>query len=79
MEVKVCIGSACHLKGSYDIVKTLEKMIDNNNLSDKLSLKSSFCLGRCVEAVTVTVNDKYYSVSLENIEEFFNENILKEA
>jgi NADH:ubiquinone oxidoreductase subunit E len=56
MEIKVCIGSACHLKGSYDVIKTLQAYITKHGLEDQINLKSSFCLGKCAEAVSVQID-----------------------
>ena len=33
MVINVCIGSACHLKGSYNIVSELQEMIEENTES----------------------------------------------
>ena len=57
MVVQVCIGSACHLKGSYDVIKSMQKFIEEENLDSRVTLKSSFCLGECSDAVSVRVND----------------------
>lgn len=57
MIIQVCIGSACHLKGSYDVIKTMQRVIDEDGLKDKVTLKSSFCLGQCSDAVSVKVDD----------------------
>ena len=35
MEIKVCIGSSCHLKGSETVVEMFEKAIEENDLSEK--------------------------------------------
>lgn len=76
--ITVCIGSSCHLKGSYDIVTELQKIIKNNNLEDKVTIKASFCLGNCTKAVSVKIDDgDVLSVNKNNINEFFNEYILK--
>jgi len=58
MIIKVCIGSACHLKGSYDVIKGIEKYLDDNNIQD-VELKSSFCLGHCSQAVSVEIDESY--------------------
>ena len=58
MIIKVCIGSACYLKGSYDVIKGIEKYLDDNHLTDEIILKSSFCLGKCSEAVSVEIDEK---------------------
>ena len=34
MTVLVCVGSSCHLKGSYDIVEALKNAIKEHSLED---------------------------------------------
>ena len=72
MTIKVCIGSACHIKGSYDIINTFDRLIKENNLNDKLDINASFCLDHCQGAVSVQFDEKVYSVQPENAEQFFN-------
>ena len=67
-ELKVCIGSACHLKGSYDVIEGFKKLISDNGVEDRISLKAAFCLGHCTEAVSVEKWDgTILSVSKDNI------------
>ena len=40
--VKVCIGSACHLKGSYEIINILKKAIERDGLSNDVNVKASW-------------------------------------
>ena len=75
MEIKVCIGSSCHLRGSYDVIEKLKKLIADNGLKEKVDLGGTFCMGKCQQGVCVTVDDQFYSVSPETTEEFFNNNI----
>ncbi|MCI6278036.1 MAG: NAD(P)H-dependent oxidoreductase subunit E [Clostridium sp.] len=76
-ELKVCIGSACHLKGSYDVIEGFKKLIIDNGVEDRISLKAAFCLGHCTEAVSVEKWDgTILSVSKDNIEEVFKNQIL---
>ncbi len=78
MEIYVCIGSSCHLRGSYDIIELLKKNIKLNNLEDKIDLKASFCLGKCTSGVTIKVDDEIITgVSKENFDEVFNKYVLK--
>ncbi len=78
MEIYVCIGSSCHLRGSYDIIELLKKNIKLNNLEEKIDLKASFCLGKCTSGVTIKVNDEIITgVSKENFDEVFNKYVLK--
>lgn len=75
--ITICIGSSCHLKCSYDVVGELQRLIKQNDLEDKVTLKASFCLGHCINAVSVIVNDgPVMSVSKENINSFFNEYVI---
>ena len=75
MKVTVCIGSSCHIKGSRQVVEQLQYLIHENNLSDKVELTGTFCMGKCQQGVCVSVDDKFFSVSPENLKDFFNENI----
>lgn len=36
MKVTVCIGSACHVKGSRQVVEELQYLINENNLKEKV-------------------------------------------
>ena len=74
--VSICIGSACHLKGSYDIIQTIQDLITKNKLEDKVNVKASFCLGHCTEAVSVSIHEKIYSVSPQTVDDFFHQEIL---
>ena len=77
MIVKVCVGSSCHLKGSYDVIKKLEELIEKHGLKDKVVLKGNFCLGHCDKGVTVKVNDQFLeNVNKDNIEEKFIKEVL---
>ena len=76
MKVTVCIGSSCHIKGSRQVVAQLSKLIEENNLSDKVELGGTFCLGHCQQGVSVTVDDVFHSVSPETVDAFFANEIL---
>lgn len=76
MNVTVCIGSSCHIKGSRYVVEQLQNLISKNNLKDKVELSGSFCMGRCREGVCVTVDGKFFSVSSQTTEDFFEKEIL---
>lgn len=76
MKITVCIGSSCHIKGSRQVVEELQKLIFDNNLGDKVELSGTFCIGRCQEGVCLTLDDEFFSVSPENVDEFFENNVL---
>ncbi len=76
MKVTVCIGSSCHLKGSRQVVEQLQYLIAENNLKDTVELGGTFCMGKCQLGVCVTVDESFHSVTPENVNEFFNNEIL---
>ena len=76
MKITVCIGSSCHIKGSRQVVEKLQELISANNVGDKIQLGGTFCLGRCQEGVCVTVEDSFYSVSPDTVEDFFKNEVL---
>ncbi|MGN0526322.1 MAG: (2Fe-2S) ferredoxin domain-containing protein [Acutalibacteraceae bacterium] len=76
MKITVCIGSSCHIKGSRQIVERLQYLIAENKLQDKVELGGTFCMGKCQQGVCVTVNDDFFSVTPESVDEFFNKNVL---
>lgn len=76
MKVTVCIGSSCHIKGSRQVVEQLQKLIQENNVSDKVELGGTFCLGNCQQGVCVTVDDAFYSVTPATVCDFFANEIL---
>ena len=53
MIVKICVGSSCHLKGSYDVLEQMKSIVKKYNVEDVVTLQASFCLGDCAEGVTV--------------------------
>lgn len=77
MDLQVCVGSSCHMKGSYQVIKTFTELIKKNNLEDKITLKAAFCLGHCLEGISVMAGDTpIQNVGFSNAEQIFNEVIL---
>lgn len=78
-EVRICIGSACHLKGSYEVIEIFKEMIGEKGLEEKIELKAAFCLGHCTEAVSLQRWDgKILSVSKDTAREVFKKYILEQ-
>lgn len=72
--ISVCIGSACHVKGSYNVISSLQSLIEEHDVSKEVEVKAVFCLGQCAQAVAVSVDDdpKIYSLNAKNTKEFFD-------
>jgi NADH:ubiquinone oxidoreductase subunit E len=62
--VRVCMGTACHVKGAYQILQSLERMLKiNSGATTKdmmFSLEDVRCLGCCGLAPVITINDDLY-------------------
>ena len=76
LKITVCIGSSCHIKGSRQVVEQLQCLIAENNLGEKVELGGTFCMGKCQQGVCVTIGDNFYSVTPENVGEFFANEVL---
>ena len=63
--IKVCDGTACHVRKSTDIIKTLEKELglsEKKQTSDDMmfTLETVACLGACGLAPVIVVNEDVY-------------------
>ena len=56
-------------------ISKLQKLVDENGLSDKVDLNGAFCSGNCDHGVCVTVEGELYSLKPEDTEEFFENEI----
>lgn len=63
-KIRVCRGTACHVRGSKSILEALERELgikDGETTSDlKFSLETVACLGTCFLAPVIMVNEKYF-------------------
>jgi NADH:ubiquinone oxidoreductase subunit E len=75
-ELHVCIGSSCHLKGSYNVIQTFQQLIEAQNLHDKVDMKAQFCMKHCQMGVAVSIGGNVYSVSPETAKSFFESTVL---
>jgi NADH:ubiquinone oxidoreductase subunit E len=76
MKVTVCIGSACHVKGSRQVLEQLQSLIAEHGVEDKVEMAGTFCTGNCQKGVCVTIGDTLHSVSPETCKDFFETQIL---
>ena len=65
-EVKVCLGTACHLKGGERLVETLEHELGvgpGETTADlSCTVETVHCLGACALAPVVVIDDSYHAV-----------------
>lgn len=62
--IRVCRGTACHVKNSANILTALENELGicaGNTTRDKLfTLETVACIGACSIAPVININDEYY-------------------
>ncbi len=76
VKIIVCIGSSCHIKGSRQVVESIQNLIKENKLEEKVELGGTFCMGKCQKGICVTVDEQLYSVTPQDVEEFFKNEVL---
>lgn len=63
-QISVCLGTACYVKGSGDIINKVKEIIgidvDGCTPDGKFSLTATRCIGACGLAPVMTVNDDVY-------------------
>ena len=76
MDITVCIGSSCHLKGSPAVVEQLQQLINQFELAEIIQLRGCFCMNRCQTGVSVLLDGAAYSLTPESTRPFFMETVL---
>lgn len=80
LHIRVCRGTACHVMGSSNILKELEKELRINagevSKDGKFSLEIASCIGACSMAPVIQINDTYYPISpKDNIKEIIQKEL----
>ena len=70
MKITICIGSSCHIKGS------LQALVSEKGLMDRIELAGTFCIGQCQSGVNVMIDGQRFSVTPETTASFFNNEVL---
>ena len=76
--IKVCLGTACHVKGGEQMVDVLGRKLDirpgETTADGEYDLERVACLGCCALAPVVTVDDKAYGqMSVLRLQRLLNE------
>lgn len=62
-EIRVCLGTACHLKGGQRILAELERRLDveagGTTADMRYTLNTVNCVGACALAPMIVVDDEY--------------------
>ena len=77
IELSVCIGSSCHIKGSYNVIQTFQQMIEENNLHGQVDFKGTFCMKQCDKpGVALALDNDKFNIDPAQARTFFKENVL---
>ena len=82
-EIKVCDGTACHVRGSMPVLNAIRNKLDLKEgklTSDNglFSLETVSCLGACGLAPVVVINDKVYPQMTSDAISIIIDTLLKE-
>jgi NADH-quinone oxidoreductase subunit G len=61
LEVYVCVGTSCHLRGGERVAEQLAALVREAGLQSAVKVRGSFCLEHCSEGVSVKVGDTVLS------------------
>ena len=78
VSIEICIGSACYVKGSSQVVKELNDLVVENGWQDKVEVKGSFCMKSCQNkwGLGIRVNGKQLKgVTMQNAREMLKTEI----
>ncbi|MFZ6021702.1 MAG: (2Fe-2S) ferredoxin domain-containing protein [Chloroflexota bacterium] len=76
----VCMGSACHQAGVFEILRILQGLIEEYGLQERLELKGAFCLGTCARAIVLKFDDDaILDVNQRNVREKFIREVLSKV
>jgi NADH:ubiquinone oxidoreductase subunit E len=76
--ITVCVGSACHLKGSHEIIDYFKKAIKEAGLEKEVELKGTFCMDQCTDGANLLVDEElFHAQTPEQAKEIFETEILQ--
>ena len=71
-QLRVCVGTSCHLNGANNIVMSFRHLIEEYDLHDKVELSAMFCAKTCSNKdVAVWFGDKTYRITAAEARQFF--------
>lgn len=60
LNINVCVGTNCFIRGSQKLLRQLIDYIDQNDLEDLVSIDADFCMEQCENGPGVRVGGKVY-------------------
>ena len=74
MQVSVCVGTSCFLRGSQTLLKRLADYVESRDLDDTVEIQATFCFEHCDRGPTVRIGEQViehctFDLARETIEE----------
>lgn len=63
VDVNVCIGTNCFIKGSQNLLRKLVNYVEDKELADIVEVKATFCMEECNKGKNVTVDGEVISAA----------------
>ena len=60
LNINICIGTNCFIKGSQKLLRKLIDYVDENNLAHLVNINADFCMEACENGPGVRVGSKKY-------------------
>jgi len=77
VDVGVCIGTNCYIKGSWKLLEGLAAELRRQGLSERFRIKARFCTGQCEGGPNVVIGNKIISVeNMDQPEAFINAHLI---
>ena len=68
LNIRLCLGSSCYSRGNDEILKIIEKYINEKNLNQNVDFRGYLCKGQCSKGPNLSIGDKeFHKVSHSNI------------
>ena len=58
IDVGVCIGTNCYIKGSWKLLEGLAAELKRRGMSERFRVKARFCMGQCESGPNIVVGEK---------------------
>lgn len=76
-EVVICLGSSCFARGNKQMVQTVKKFLEENNLMHKLKFRGKHCFGYCENGPSMMIGEhRYEHLNPESVLEILERELL---
>jgi NADH:ubiquinone oxidoreductase subunit E len=77
VQLKVCVGSSCHIRGGAKTLKVFKSLIEERELYHEVELSADLCLENCLQAPNVVVDGTTFGgITPDKAERFFLDYVL---